>query len=155
MLWHNISPRGTVRARRLVCLALLGITLPAGLVWRLAPLHLSQFAFKYGGSALWAMAVYWVLGIAAPRREPQSLAAAAALVAASVELAKLIFWPPLDRFRETLPGRLLLGRYFTLGAILAYWLAIALVAVLDWRYRPGRVRGAGDTSAHRADNTLA
>ena len=95
------------------------------------PLGLPPFAFKYGGSALWAIAVYWVVAMARPGWRPAALAVAAAIVALGVELGKLIYWAPLDRFRETLPGKLLLGRYFTVGAIVAYWLAIAFVALFD------------------------
>jgi hypothetical protein len=129
-----------VRRRRLTCLGFLFLTLPIGLAWRLAPLGLPAFAFKYGGSALWAVAVYWVVALCLARRPVVLLAVIAGCTALTVELAKLIYWPPLDRFRETLAGKLLLGRYFTLGAVVAYWLAIACVALLDARFRPGLAR---------------
>jgi hypothetical protein len=136
------SPSATIThsqaRRRLTCLILLAITLPVGLAWRLAPLHLPQFAFKYGGSALWAVAVYWVVALLLPRASVRTLALTAAMVALGVELLKLLYWPPLDHFRETLAGKLLLGRYFTLGAIVAYWLAIAVSAAFDARFHPGR-----------------
>jgi beta-N-acetylhexosaminidase len=48
---------------------------------------------------------------------------------------KLYHSPGLDAFRLTLPGILLLGRYFSLWDILAYWTGIALAAVLDSRLR--------------------
>lgn len=131
-------------SRRLVCLVLLAVTLPVGIAWRMAPLHLPPFAFKYGGSALWAVAVYWAVALLLPRVRPPQLAIAAALVALGVELGKLLFWPPLDHFRETLAGKLLLGRYFSFGAIVAYWTAITLVAFLDAGFRPGLAR-----SGHR------
>ena len=133
--------------RRLACIGLLAVTLPLGIAWRMAPLHLPPFAFKYGGSALWAAAVYWVVALASPRWRVLRLAIVAALAAFGVELGKLLYWPPLDRFREALAGKLLLGRYFTVGAIVAYWLAIALVALLDAKYRPGLARN-GD-AAHQ------
>ena len=69
---------------------------------------------------------------------PAFLAACAGTTALGVELFKLVREPALDRFRETLTGKLLLGRYFTVGAILAYWLAILLVAIADARFQPGR-----------------
>ena len=128
------------RPRRLACLVLLCFTLPVGMAWRLAPLHLPQFAFKYGGSALWAVAVYWTAALRVPRFRPARLALIAAAVAVSVELFKLVRSPGLDRFRDTLAGKLLLGRYFTFGAIAAYWFAIAFVALLDAHFSPGRQR---------------
>ncbi len=39
--------------------------------------------------------------------------------------------PVLGRLGMTLPGALLLGRFFSVRDILAYWLAITLGAVLD------------------------
>ena len=38
---------------------------------------------------------------------------------------------PIDAFRLTLPGTILLGRYFSLKNIAAYILAIVLTAILD------------------------
>ena len=97
----------------------------------MAPLHLPPVAYKSGGSALWAMAVYWTMTALAPRLRPVLLALAATLISLGVELLKLVYWPPLDQFRETTAGKLLLGRYFTFSAIGCYWLAILGVAVLD------------------------
>ncbi len=134
---HEPASSHVSGSRRLACLVLLACTLPLGLAWRLAPLHLPAFALKYGGSALWAAAVYWLVAFVMPGRPPRQLAAVAAGIAFGVELGKLIYWPPLDRFRETLAGKLLLGRYFTFGAIAAYWVAILVVAWLDARFRPG------------------
>ena len=132
--------------RRVACSLLLACTVPAGLVWRLAPLHLSQFAFKYGGAALWATAVYWTVAALLPQQRPATLGILSALVAASVECFKRVQTPLLDAFRDTLAGKLLLGRYFTLGAIAAYWLAIALVAGCDAVFTPGRNRRATITA---------
>lgn len=117
------------------------MTVPLGLAWRLAPLHLPPFAFKYGGSALWAAAVYWTVGWLAPRWRPGRVALWAAAVSLDVELLKLVYWAPLDRFRETLAGKLLLGRYFSVGAIVAYWVAVAGMWVLDRRWRFGVRKG--------------
>jgi hypothetical protein len=59
------------------------------------------------------------------------LALFAALIAASVELLRLYHAPALDAFRLTLAGRLLLGRFFSIGDIAVYWIAIAFVTVVD------------------------
>ena len=133
--------RFTTGHRRLLCLLWLAAILPLGLVWRLAPLHLPQFAFKYGGSALWAIAVYWIVAFFNPRRSRAVLAWVTAGIAAAVEFFKLVRNPILDSFRQTLPGKLLLGRYFTFGAILAYWIAIAAVAAMDARRSRDRAIG--------------
>ena len=124
--------------RRVTYAVLLLITIPVGLAWRMAPLGLSPFWFKYGGSALWAMALYWLLAVCLPRLSVVGLAFLAGAVAAVVEFSRLWRVPAVDAFRLTLAGRLLLGRYFSLKNIAAYWLAIALAALLDrWLVRRG------------------
>jgi hypothetical protein len=117
--------------RRTLCLLLLLVTIPLGLAWRMIPLGLSPFFFKYGGSMLWAMALYWLIAACLPRRGSGALALIAAAIAAAVEFSRLWHTSAMDAFRITLAGRLLLGRYFSLKNIAAYWLAIGLAALLD------------------------
>jgi hypothetical protein len=66
-----------------------------------------------------------------PRRGPLQIALIAAILAAALELSRLYHLPALDAFRLTLPGKLLLGRIFSLRNIAAYWLAILAAALLD------------------------
>ena len=122
-------------------LLLLG-TIAAGLVWRMVPLGLSPFFFKYGGSALWAIALYWLIAICFPRCSVGGLACVAAMAAAVIEFSRLWHVASVDAFRVTLAGKLLLGRYFSWKNIVAYWVAIALAAVVDrWIVRRTRVVG--------------
>ena len=103
----------------------------AGLALRLIALGLPYWATKWGGSALWAAMVYWLLAgllLSLPRWK---VAAVAGVVAALVELVRLYHTPGLDAFRFTLAGKLLLGRVFSWWDILAYWLAIGVVASMD------------------------
>ena len=110
------------RRRRVACVLLLLITIPLGL---------SHFFYKYGGSVLWAVALYWLIAACLPRLRVSTLAAIAAGTAAALEFSRLWHTPAMDAFRVTLAGRLLLGRYFSIRNIVAYWLAIALTASLD------------------------
>jgi hypothetical protein len=55
----------------------------------------------------------------------------AGTLATSVEFLKLYHVPWLDSFRLTVPGILLLGRFFSVRDIVAYWLAMTFGAVLD------------------------
>jgi len=119
------------RTRRAKCLTFAGMTIVAGLTWRLVPLGLPPFWFKYGGSALWAVMVYWLVATLFPRWRSAEVAAAACGVAAMVELSRLLHTPGADVFRASLAGRLLLGRFFSIWDIVAYWLAIGAVAALD------------------------
>lgn len=110
---------------------LIAATIAAGLAIRLLPLALPNVLVKYGGSLLWAMMVYWIVSAARPHWSPARSALASSAVALCVELFKLYHTPPLDAFRLTLPGKLLLGRIFSLWALLAYTVAIILGALAD------------------------
>ena len=121
----------TMPRRRATYLLLLLITIPLGLAWRMVPLGLSPFFFKYGGSVLWAVALYWLTAACLPQRSSGALAAIAALVAAGLEFSRLWHTPAMDAFRITLAGRILLGRYFSLKNVAAYCLAIGLMALWD------------------------
>jgi hypothetical protein len=106
-------------------------TVVCGLLVRFAPLGLPWFFVNYGGSTLWAVMVYWVLVLAWPRSRPYSLAWVAGGIALLVELQRLLHATWLDAIRDSLPGILLLGRHFSVWDIVAYWLAIAAVALFD------------------------
>jgi Protein of unknown function (DUF2809) len=117
--------------RSLKALVLLLITIPIGLAVRLLPLHLPWFFYKYLGSLLWAAALYWFLATLLPKLRPIAIATLAILIATLLELTRLIPIAPIDAFRLTFAGKILLGRYFSLKNIAAYLLAIALTATLD------------------------
>jgi Protein of unknown function (DUF2809) len=102
-----------------------------GLAIRFAHLGLPRFVVKYGGSTLWALTIYWIVSALLPRWSIGAAGLLAAAVATAVEFVKLCHWPTLDAFRRTLPGVLLLGRFFSVWDVVAYWLAIAAGAALD------------------------
>ena len=133
--------------RSLISLTILLITIPIGLAVRFLPLHLPWFLYKYLGSTLWAAALYWFLATLLPKLRPQTLAALAILIATLVELTRLIPIAPIDAFRLTLPGRILLGRYFSIKNIAAYIFAIILCTLLDRRLYPERTLGNKAESA--------
>ena len=128
--------------RRLVCAAVAAGLVPVGVFWRMAPLHLPQFAYKYGGSVLWAAMVYWIVAAVMPRGRVWVVGLVAAGVAAAVELSRLYHSPGLDAFRMTLAGKLILGRFFSVRNIVAYWMAIGVAALVDAEMaRRTRLRG--------------
>jgi Protein of unknown function (DUF2809) len=112
-------------------LALMFTTVIAGLTIRFLPLSLPPFLVKYGGSTLWALMIYWILSTLLPSWRLFTIALLAGTLATAIEFLKLFHSPSLDAFRLTLPGILLLGRFFSLWDLLAYWLAISLGASLD------------------------
>lgn len=130
--------------RRLVCLGWALVTMVCGLVVRMGPLGLPWGVAKYGGSALWAVMIYWVIACVVPGWRPIWVGSASSLVAVLVEFGKLYRSPGVDAFRLTLAGKLLLGRYFSGWDILAYLVGIWVVVVGVDRWfvaeRDGRLR---------------
>jgi hypothetical protein len=114
-----------------VSLALIFATIIAGLAVRFAPLGLPLFVVKYGGSALWALMLYWITSALLPTWRPSRVALLAGVIATAVEFFKLYRSPGMDAFRHTLPGILLLGRIFSVWDIVVYWIAILVGALFD------------------------
>lgn len=121
-------------------LALVVATLAGGLLIRFGPLGLPRLLVKFGGSALWALMIYWIVSTLRPGWRPAETALLAGSVATAVEFLKLFHTPGLDAFRLTLPGVLLLGRFFSVLDIVVYWIAILLGALADLELR-GRLQG--------------
>lgn len=111
--------------------ALIVATMIAGLTVRMVPLGLPPFIVKYAGSALWAVMIYWIASTLVPSWRPLTVALVSALIATAVEFFKLYHSPALDTFRLTLPGILLLGKYFSVWDIVAYCIAISVGAFCD------------------------
>ena len=120
-------------------LALFLATVVAGLVVRMAPLGLPADVVKYGGSMLWAVMIYWIASTALARWRLPMVGMISGTIATGVEFFKLYHSPGMDAFRLTLPGMILLGRFFSVRDIVAYWVAIGLAAWLDGSVR--RVEG--------------
>jgi uncharacterized protein DUF2809 len=124
--------------RSLTALVITLITIPIGLAVRFLPLPLPWFLYKYLGSILWAIALYWFLATLLPKLRPLSLATLAIITATLLELSRLISIAPIDAFRLTFAGKILLGRFFSIKNIAAYILAIALTAIFDHRFLDSR-----------------
>ena len=121
-----------MKPRRLTqSLALFVVTVIAGLTFRLAPLGLPAFVVKFAGSTLWAAMVYWVASTLLGRWRLSAVALLSGAIATAVEFFKLYHSPGMDAFRLTLPGMLLLGRYFSVWDIVAHGAAICVGAILD------------------------
>lgn len=106
-------------------------TIAAGLTIRLAPLGLPNAFVKYGGSLLWALMIYWIVSSVRPLWQLMRGALASIAITFCVELFKLYHTPLLDAFRLTLPGKLLLGRVFSLWDLVAYTVAIVTGVLAD------------------------
>lgn len=121
-------------------------TIATGLALRMVPLGFPGPLIKHGGSALWALMIFWVVSTARPRWPHMQSALVAIGIAFAVEFFQLYHAPWLDSFRLTLPGALLLGRVFSTLDLLAYASAIAVGAYADRRFR---------LEDHRSDHATA
>jgi hypothetical protein len=106
-------------------------TIAAGLVVRFGRLGLPLLVVKYGGSALWALMIYWIVSTVLRSWRLRGVGALAGAIATGVEFLKLYHSPGLDAFRLTLPGMLLLGRFFSVWDIVAYWVGIGVGVAVD------------------------
>jgi len=112
-------------------LALFLVTVMAGLAVRMAPLGLPAVVVKYGGSMMWAVMIYWIVSTALARWRLPVVVTIAGAIATAVEFFKLYHSPGMDAFRLTLTGMIVLGRYFSVRDIVAYWVAISAAACVD------------------------
>ena len=120
----------------LLSLAIMVVTVAAGLMIRFAPLGLPSFIVKYGGSTMWALMAYWIVSTLLPSRRLLTVVLLTGTLTTAVEFVKLYHSPLLDAFRLTFPGIVLLGRFFSAWDIVAYWLAISVGALVDRGLRP-------------------
>jgi hypothetical protein len=135
---NSASTRPLPRTRPIALSIVLIIATPiAGLTIRFIPLGVPALIVKYGGSMLWALMIYWIVSVLLPLLRSSGAALTTAAVTVGVEFFKLHQSPALDAFRLTIPGMLLLGRFFSIWDILAYWLAISIGVLIDKQIRSG------------------
>ncbi|WP_395735547.1 DUF2809 domain-containing protein [Prosthecobacter sp.] len=128
----------TMRRNRLLQMGSLMLVLGAGLVWKSRYLPLSPFLAKYGGDALWALAIFLGAGLCFPRASTCRVALIALGFAWGIEFSQLYHAPWLDQIRSTLPGRLVLGSTFNAPDLLAYVVGIVLGTGAEFLWRRRR-----------------
>jgi hypothetical protein len=117
-------------------LVLIVATMIAGLAIRFIPLNLPSAVVKYGGSMLWALMIYWIVSSLLSSLRLVVAALLTVAITTLIEFFKLYHSSVLDAFRLTTSGILLLGRFFSVWDIFAYWLAIFVGLLIDQRIRP-------------------
>ena len=120
----------------MVLAVLIVATIALGLGWRFAIPGLPWFAWKYGGSLLWASLIYFLLAFCVPQAPRVWLLIAGAIIVTVLEFFRLYHAPWLDAFRQTMPGKLTLGSVFSLWNIPAYYaglIAAWLVDRITWK----------------------
>jgi hypothetical protein len=120
---NRLSPAKS--PRRSISVAAVLVLIACGLLWRRPELGLPASVAKYGGSILWGAMMFFVIAALLPGRDIRRVAVIAAIISALVEASQLIHVAPLDHFRGTVIGALLLGRTFSWWDIASYWLGVA------------------------------
>ncbi|HEX7861892.1 MAG TPA: DUF2809 domain-containing protein [Verrucomicrobiae bacterium] len=109
-----------------LCLVIL-----AGLLLRSGFVPLSDFAIKYGGVALWALAAFVGFGFLFTRVNTFRLGLISIVFAWAVEFFQLYHAPWVDAIRATRPGHWVLGSTFHAPDLLAYPFGIAVGAAVE------------------------
>lgn len=127
-----IFPHACSRKRLAYAVSIM-LVIGVGLLWRSGLVPLPGWLVKYGGDALWALAVFLGLGWVFRQSRTGRVALAAVFCAWGVEFLQLYHAPWIDAIRATRPGRLVLGTTFNAPDLLAYPVGIALGAWAEWR----------------------
>ncbi len=109
----------------------LALVLGAGLLWRSRYLPMPPFLSKYGGDALWALAVFLGAGLCFRHASTWRITLIALGFAWGIEFSQLYHAHWLDQLRSSLPGRLILGSTFNAPDLLAYVLGIVFGAAAE------------------------
>ena len=111
-----------------------------GLLWRSLPASLAPFLWKYGGDAIWAAMVYFLVRCIGPSRSITWSATLALGISFATELSQLYHAPWIDSIRGMRLGALILGSTFNWPDLPAYALGIAFAALVDFCAGNYRVR---------------
>jgi hypothetical protein len=137
-------PSARLRRARYAALALLTTLLGLASRWFHGPLP--AWVGLYAGDVLWALLVYWLMGLLAPRAPARRRVGWAGALALAVEFSQLWRAPWLLAWRAHPLGALLLGRGFRWADVLCYVLGVLLGWGLEqwarrrWCGRPGPTR---------------
>ncbi|WP_460612124.1 ribosomal maturation YjgA family protein [Hymenobacter seoulensis] len=99
---------------------LLALTMVLGLASRRFGASLPAWVAAYAGDTLWALLVFWLVGVCWPRWPSKRVAVLAAGFAVAIELSQLFQAPWLRALRHTTLGSLVLGHGFLWSDLLCY-----------------------------------
>jgi hypothetical protein len=119
---------------------LLIATIALGLASRRFPSAFPVVVARYGGDALWAGMVFWLIALLRPATATSRVAVAAFTLALTVELSQLYHAPWLDTLRASRLGALALGQGFLWSDLVSYAVGVALATLLD-RWITARAAG--------------
>ena len=134
------QPAIPLKRNRLTYAILIAIVVAAGLASRSGYASFLPSLFGiYGGDILWSLNVFLVLGFAFAETPTWKLAVATLVISYSVEFSQFYQEDWINRIRQTLPGRLLLGSGFLKSDLVCYTIGVAIGAIGEslFRRKPG------------------
>lgn len=102
------------------------LTMLSGLLWRSRFLDLSPFLKKYGGDALWAAMVFFLMGLLCPGWKKARLALASLVFSWGIEFTQLYHAPWIDAIRSHRLGALILGSTYSTPDLAAYVVGVLI-----------------------------
>jgi hypothetical protein len=135
--------------RRRICVAFaIIITVAIGLASRKYGWLFPSALSKQPGDALWAMAVYWVIGFVFLSASIPRIASCALLISYADEFSQIYQAPWLNQIRATSIGHLILGSFFSWFDIVAYTIGIGLCAAIEAILLREKIREKTATGSH-------
>ncbi len=102
-----------------------------GLSSRRLAIGLPQWLNLYLGDILWALMVFFILGLLFSQKSPQWVAVMAILFAFGVEISQLYHSPSIDALRRTRIGGLVLGYGFLWRDLFSYSIGVGIGVLLE------------------------
>ena len=121
-------------SRRLIYVALLGLTIVLGLLSRSSLVAVGSPIRHYAGDTLWAMAVFWSLAILWPEMKSLPLGICTLAIALTIEISQLYHVEWLDCIRSLKPAALILGNTFLWSDLACYAVGTMAAALITFQF---------------------
>ena len=116
---------------RLLYLFLVIVVMILGLCTRRFSIYFPKWINLYLGDALWALMIFFLLGLLFRRRDTSWVAVKALLFSFSIEISQLHHAQWIDSLRKTRIGGLVLGYGFLWSDLVAYTIGIGFGLLIE------------------------
>jgi hypothetical protein len=115
-----------------IYLLIMALLIALGLPSRIIPKSLPSWYVQYFGDYLWAMLIFFGIGLVRPRWVTRKVFTAAILFTYVIEFSQLFHPPWLEYLRSIKLCALVLGYGFLWSDLIAYTLGISTGAMIEW-----------------------
>jgi hypothetical protein len=133
---------------RLIYLTMIPIVIVTALATRSGASWIPGFVVEYGGDTLWALMVFMVVRVVAPRWPLLRSVVLTLTIAYLCEFSQLYHAPWIDAIRSYRLGVLLLGDSFVWSDLVCYTVGVLVGASAEWAMRR---RGGHETEGDGGD----